>query len=82
MIDKKLLHRAELMAEQYVRPQTMLGIEEEFTAKEDFVAGYLAASDNVTFLVEQMKHILELAKANDEYYSQAIARYVLNRIKL
>lgn len=82
MIDKKLLHRAELMAEQYVRPQTMLSIEEEFTAKEDYIAGYMAASEQVEFLVEQMKHILDLAKANNEYYSQAIARYVLHRIRL
>lgn len=82
MIDKKLLYRAELMADQYVKPQTMLGIEEEFTAKEDYIAGYLAASEQVAFLIDQMRHILELAKANDEYYSQSIARYVLNRLKL
>lgn len=82
MSDHKLLQRAEDMAEQYVKPQTMLGYEEEFTAKEDFIAGYVAASENVAFLTEQMSQILDLAKANNEYYSYAIAKYVLNRLKL
>ncbi len=79
----KLIARASLEADIYV--QYALGKfpapEEQFSAKEDYMAGYLHAAKDLDWVLAQMKQILDLSSTNKEFYSHAIAKYTLQRIK-
>lgn len=79
--------RAQESAERYV--YYALGespsAEEAFTAKEDFMNGFLASEEMndkvVKFLVKQLQAIMQCASDHQELCSLAVVRYTFEQLK-
>ena len=81
MYKTKLVQQAEQNAKIYVWRQNNLTKEEEFTAIEDYMAGYMTIADKLEFALSQLEMINQFAKSNQEVYAQTIASYTINKLK-